>query len=77
MTISGSTITVGSANADKSYAIYVASDGSVKAAPMSEAKADAANVLFICKANSVLASATLANDATIKAGAGATTFLKM
>ena len=75
VTVSGSKITIGSANADKSYAI-VATDGSVSAVSMSDAEKNPANVLFICQANSVLASATLANNATINAGAGETTFVK-
>lgn len=75
VTVSGSKITIGSANADKSYAI-VATDGSVSAVSMSDAEKNPANVLFICQANSVLASATLANNATIKTGAGETTFVK-
>ena len=75
VTVSGASITIGSANADKSYAI-VASDGYVTAASMSDAKANPEKVLFICKANSVLASGTEAANADIKAGAGETTFSK-
>ena len=76
VTVSGSQITIGSGNSDSSYAIYVAADGSVKAASFADAKTDAANVLFICKANSVLASGTLATSADINTKAGETTFVK-
>lgn len=75
LNVSGSTVVVGSANADKSYAI-VATNGGVAAASMADAKANPETVLFICKEGSVIASGTLANDATIKAGAGETTFTK-
>ena len=54
----------------------MAADGSVKAASFADAKTDAANVLFICKANSVLASGTLATSADINTKAGETTFVK-
>ena len=77
LSVSGASVTIGSANADYSYAIYVAADGSLKAASMTDAKADAANVLFICKANSVIASGTEAASADINTKAGETKFSKL
>ena len=78
VTVSGSKITIGSGESDPSYAIYV-KDGGVTTASLKEikdAKVDAANVLFICKGNSVLASGTEAKSEVINTKAGETTFTK-
>lgn len=78
VTVSGSKITIGSGESDSSYAIYV-KDGGVTTASLKEikdAKVDAANVLFICKGNSVLASGTEAKSEVINTKAGETTFVK-
>lgn len=79
VTVSGSQITIGSGESDSSYAIYVKADGGVTTASLKDikdAKADAANVLFICKGNSVLASGTEAKSEVINTKAGETTFTK-
>lgn len=76
LTIADQTITIGSAAADKSYAVFYANNGVLKAASMSDAKANAESVLFICKSGAILASGTLANSYDIYSNAGETTFVK-
>ena len=73
--IFGDEVTIGTGELP-SYALYVSSDMKVKAVSQADAKADPANVLFICNSNMELASATTAKDATIKSGAAETTFAK-
>lgn len=75
VSVGGSTVTVGSGSADPSYAI-VATDGGLEAVSMGTAKNNAANVLFICKSGSVLASGTLATSTDINTKASETTFTK-
>ncbi len=76
ITVSGlGTVTIGSANEDKSYAV-VATNGKLEAIGVTDAKKTPEAVLFICKANSVIASGTEAASAEINSKAGKTTFTK-
>ncbi len=68
-------VTIGSGNADRSYAI-IDYDGIVRAASMSNAMESPSNILFICKSGSILASGTLAANSRINSDAGETTFVK-
>ncbi len=77
ISISGYTVTIGSASADKSYCIYVDEDGTIKEASMGEAKEAPESILFICQTGSKISSGTLASSEAINSKAGSTTFQKM